>query len=96
MVNSCKTILSVYFDYIADPPTFQLHTEQFDDQVPTLLDGKFQLQLAKEKKPTLEPAHSESEIQVDTQLCASKYRQHNNYCDANLGFYITLTNKLLL
>ncbi|XP_064390030.1 uncharacterized protein LOC135337936 isoform X4 [Halichondria panicea] len=38
-------------DAIADPPTVQLHTEQCDDQAPTLLDEKSQLQ---EKKPTIE------------------------------------------
>ncbi len=67
------------FACIAEPPTVQLHTEQSDDQVPTLLDGKLQLQLAKEKKPTIEPTDSESEVQVDTQLCTSKSlcRQHN-------------------
>ena len=40
-----------YLITVADPPTVQLHTEQCDDQAPTLLDEKSQLQ---EKKPTIE------------------------------------------
>ncbi len=62
--------------YIADHPPVSLHTKLSDDQAPTLLDGKSQLQQTKEKKPTEELADDPpSEIEVgekDTQLRDSK------------------------
>ncbi len=62
---------------IADLPTVQLSTKQSDEQAPTLLDGKSQLQQTKEKKPTKELADdppSENEVgEKDTQLRDSKW-----------------------
>ncbi len=63
--------------YIADHPPISLHTKQSDEQAPTLLDEKSQLQQTKEKKPTKELADdppSENEVgEKDTQLCDSKW-----------------------
>ncbi len=60
---------------VADPPSF-LHTEQSDDQVPTLLDEKSQLDQLKRKESSIEHADDPpSEIEVrekDAQLHDSK------------------------
>ena len=62
--------------YIADQQHVQLHSEQSDDQEHILLDGKSQLQLAKEKNPKNKLADDPpSEIEVrekDAQLHDSK------------------------
>ncbi len=73
---------------IADLPTVQLSTKQSDEQAPTLLDGKSQLQQTKEKKSTLEPRvdpPSESDMEEkDTQLRASKQTENSLCCFGGL------------
>ncbi len=82
----CFVVIERYNLLIADLPTVQLlSTKLSDNQAPTQLDEKSQLQQTKEKKPTGVDPPSESDMEEkDTQLHASKQTENSLCCFGGL------------